>query len=327
MTTKQGILAAAAAAALFGQTPAPAPGTAVMIEHRAVQVAAPAAAGVAGPGAFTWVSAEGSFEAALVAGAPYSGDIVTETTQTLVDGNRIKHSSTTPFARDGEGRTRRETVFQMGGESRKTIFIHDPVASVDYILDPQQKTARKIKLPAMRTVPDGRSGEARTFTFTSAAPAGVAVPDKDVLFERRVETAHVSGGAVGAVIAERMPLAVGVPPVMTAGTGADVKREQLGSQAIEGVQAEGTRTTITIPAGQIGNERPILTVSERWFSDELKAVVRSSRTDPRTGESSYRLMNVQRGEPSRTLFEVPPDYRVIEEGGPGMMRMRVEKKD
>jgi hypothetical protein len=96
----------------------------------------------------------------------------------------------------------------------------------------------------------------------------------------------------------------------------DVKEEQLGKQIIEGVEAEGTRTTVTIAAGEIGNERPIEIVSERWFSPELQLVVMTRNSDPRTGETTYKLTNINRSEPAKSLFEVPSDYTIKE--GPGI---------
>ena len=96
----------------------------------------------------------------------------------------------------------------------------------------------------------------------------------------------------------------------------DVKKEDLGKQDIEGVVAEGTRTTVTIPAGEIGNERPIEIVSERWYSPELQLVVMTRHSDPRTGETTYKLTNINRTEPAKSLFEVPSDYTIKE--GPGI---------
>lgn len=101
----------------------------------------------------------------------------------------------------------------------------------------------------------------------------------------------------------------------------DARTEQLGTRDIEGVQAEGTRTTVTIPAGAIGNVAPIEMVSERWFSPELKAVVLSRRSDPRFGETTYRLERIVRTEPPTELFQVPADF-TIEKGG----MMGVEKR-
>jgi hypothetical protein len=92
-------------------------------------------------------------------------------------------------------------------------------------------------------------------------------------------------------------------------------KESLGKQNIEGVEAEGTRTTVTIPAGEIGNERPIEIVSERWYSPELQLVVMTRNSDPRSGETTYRLTNISRTEPAKSLFEVPADY-TVKEGKP-----------
>ena len=102
--------------------------------------------------------------------------------------------------------------------------------------------------------------------------------------------------------------------------------EALGKRVIEGVEAEGTRSTMTIPAGQVGNELPIQVVSESWFSAELQAVVMSKHSDPRMGETVYRLTGINRSEQPRSLFEVPADYKV-EEGGPLIQRFRQRKAE
>ncbi len=102
------------------------------------------------------------------------------------------------------------------------------------------------------------------------------------------------------------------------------KSEDLGTQTIEGVEAQGSRMTHTIPAGEIGNERPLQIVRERWYSPELQAVVMSRSSDPRMGETTYRLTNIRRAEPDRSLFEIPEGYRVVE-GGPHMFEKRIRK--
>jgi hypothetical protein len=88
-------------------------------------------------------------------------------------------------------------------------------------------------------------------------------------------------------------------------------KEDLGSKNIEGVTAQGTRTTETIPAGQVGNVAPIKIVDEVWYSPDLNMDVLTTHSDPRSGEVVYKLTNVQRGEQPRSLFEVPADYKVI----------------
>jgi hypothetical protein len=100
----------------------------------------------------------------------------------------------------------------------------------------------------------------------------------------------------------------------------NVKTESLGQKTIEGVQADGTRNTLTIPAGQMGNELPIQIVTEIWYSAELHTEVLYRHSDPRMGETVRKLANVSRSEPSRTLFEAPVDYKLTERTrgwGPG----------
>ena len=317
------------AAALVAQTPQ-------VVENKQIHVIAAPAAGATAVSGFSFMSAEMGFETTLVKGVPFTGDFVTENIQVLADGNRIKAANTTSFARDGEGRTRREITINAigpftGGTDHKTIFIHDPVSKIDYVLDPQNKTARKINLGA---------ATAKVSTFTTTRDSG------NVVFTRRVEDGKgvvVTENNQGPIELPRMPLGAAIAGEMRAGavmaqtihigdgpaaTSTNVKNDDLGKRIIEGVEATGTRTTITIPAGQIGNDRALDTVSERWFSNELKTTVMTTRKDPRMGESTYKLTNLRRGEPSRLLFEVPSDYKVITEDnvGPNVIRLRVNGK-
>jgi hypothetical protein len=112
----------------------------------------------------------------------------------------------------------------------------------------------------------------------------------------------------------------GATYVFRRGNSENEVKEQLGKQIIEGVEAEGSRTTVTIPAGEIGNEKPIVIVSERWYSPELQMVIMSKHSDPRSGETIYRLTNISRLEPAKALFEVPGDY-TFKTDGPGFQPM------
>jgi hypothetical protein len=102
----------------------------------------------------------------------------------------------------------------------------------------------------------------------------------------------------------------------------NVTTTSLGTQTINGVAAEGTRITRTIPAGAIGNEKPIVITVERWYSADLQTTVKTTRSDPRSGVAIMQLTNIQRAEPDASLFQVPADY-TIQKGGPrGMHHMR-----
>lgn len=99
----------------------------------------------------------------------------------------------------------------------------------------------------------------------------------------------------------------------------------LGTRTIDGLECVGTRRTVTIPTGQIGNERAIEVVTESWYSATIEAIVRSTSTDPRFGETAYSLRNIVLAEPPRHFFAMPPEYKVEFEGRPGVMMKRAER--
>ncbi|MBV9611194.1 MAG: hypothetical protein JO091_01925 [Acidobacteriaceae bacterium] len=223
---------------------------------------------------------------APVTGAPYSAQSTTERVQVLADGNRIEQTTSANIARDSLGRVRNEMVLGglplANGDTPHLVTISDPVTGSHYTLDQNLKIA--FKMPALKGPPLGP---------------------------------NVKGGmTINAV-------SVNGPGMMTVASGPNVKgmmaaaqgqasTTDLGTQTIEGVAAQGTRTTRTIPAGAMGNQSPIVITTENWYSPDLKVLVMSKSSDPRIGDTTYKLTNIQRGEPSPTLFEVPADYTVKE---------------
>nr|AQQ75253.1 hypothetical protein [uncultured bacterium] len=292
------------------------------------------------PNQFAFIHSEFSFGGPVVKGAPYSAEAVTETIQTLGDGNRIIQSSSAKLYRDSEGRTRREQVLKaigpwaVSGETPVMISINDPVAGVNYSLNSNTKTAYKIEAPEL---PDklaiGRgarikarpTAQAQAEGTVSAGAGHATVGTITGVSSHTVVNGQSSAsGSVSAFSVVGSPnAAVNSPPTvaMTLPGGffwhseGAVNTESLGSQLIEGVMAEGQRVTVTIEAGKIGNERPIVTVNERWYSPELQTVVFSKNIDPRIGETTYKLINIDRGEPNSSLFQVPPDYTIEENSG------------
>ena len=87
-------------------------------------------------------------------------------------------------------------------------------------------------------------------------------------------------------------------------------KTELGSRDFEGLRADGKRTSYTIPAGEVGNKNPITVTSESWYSPDLKVTIYSKQSDPRTGDSIYRLANVKRTEQPLSMFRVPEDYAI-----------------
>lgn len=243
-----------------------------------------------------------------VKGAPYSAQAVTETRQRLADGNEIVNKSESTIYRDSQGRTRREQNLKTigglaGAPPVQMITISDPVAGATYTLNPVEKTARKGAFNSVFVTSNTAGG----------GPVSINATGSGAVSFSRVEG---GGGAGYTITSSGGQVTTNGDRVNLLKQSLDnVKREDLGTQTIEGVEATGTRMTTTIAAGEIGNERPIEIVTERWYSNALQTTVMSRRSDPRTGETTFRLTNINRNEPAAYLFEVPSDYKVTEAGG------------
>jgi hypothetical protein len=232
-----------------------------------------------------------------VKGAPYSAGEVTESTQVLADGTRIHNEIKAPVYRDGEGRIRRESPDQ--------ITIWDPVAGASYFLDPKAQTARKMPVSIVTATAKTAAGAVSlttSSTVTKTITVNVTAASAEKLAAEQEQIGRLTLGSV-------LPgMTITKSEIALAG-----KKESLGTQTIEGVNAEGSRTTSTIEAGAIGNDRPFQIVSERWYSPELQTAVMTRHNDPRTGEEIFRLTNIRRGDPGAYLFQVPAGYQIIDQ--------------
>ena len=233
-----------------------------------------------------------------VTNAPYQADAESKTVQHLADGNVIQNSHTSKMARDSQGRMwTEETVDRIGPWSsgtgpRTIIFISDPVTGNSYVLHPDTKTAEKMS--AKRFSEQAERGRRTMMIQKEDAPGGpVGI------------TATITGPDGPARIEKLGPPEPG-----------DEQREDLGTQQINGVAAQGKRLTRTTPANTMGNQLPIVSVTETWYSPDLQMVVESKHDDPRFGETTFNIKNIQKGEPSPDLFQVPSDYTVTD--GPKM---------
>jgi hypothetical protein len=204
-----------------------------------------------------------------VLGKPFSGTEVRHTTQTLNDGTRVDQSDTSRFYRDDRGRMR--------AESPKRVEIFDPVSGFEYDMNQERKTYRKIPIPdKTASMLIAVVGSTSSTSLSSDAPEG------DV--GARTERSR----------ARRSP-----SPQVT---------EELPPQVINGVGVKGSRITMTIPAGTFGNDRDVKVINERWYSDDLQVLVKSSNSDPRFGLTTYELTNIMRTVPDPALFQPPADY-------------------
>src|SRR5262245_26968316 len=261
----------------------------------------------------------------VVKGAPYSATATTEHLRMLSDGNQITRKNESKLYRDSEGRIRMEqTLETMGnskvlGEAQQNIFIHDPVAGVSYSLDPRTHTAYK-NLTAQKKPATGAQSETLMIngqkvtsytingqTVTQAEFEAFAAAKKKREAQEEILAGRIKKAPNDFELEKNLEMLQ--PGKMGAG---QRKTESLGNQTIEGVTAEGTRSTLTIPVGEIGNTRPLEIVDEFWYSPELQIMVMTKHRDPRSGEATYRLTSLNRNEPDRSLFEVPADYTVAD---------------
>ena len=237
----------------------------------------------------SFTTPDANFERNVVKGAPFAAESVIEHVQRLGDGNRMVRKSNAKLFRDSAGRTRREHTLTRGdvtasdGQEPRLIIINDPVGQVEYLVDTAHGTIRKTRMsPGL--------AEARRQAAGTESSYGVLMP-----------TSAAHRRAAEGDAAQPLP---------------QPKKERLETQQIEGLMAEGTRITVTIPAGEFDNEQPLEIVHEQWYSPELQMVVLMKHNDPRFGETTFRLTNITRGDPSPDLFAEPQDYRTVDQHEP-----------
>ena len=207
-----------------------------------------------------------------VRGKPFSAIEIRTMKQTLSDGNRIDHTDTSRFYRDTEGRMR--------DESEANVLIFDSVGGKTYEVNTQARTYTEWPVAADKTTTTIVATKNRTSTHTTNQP--------DV------------GKPVQIVSQSAVPN--GAEPVM------GYQTEDLGEKMLNGIPCKGTRTTMMIPVSAVGNAHEIKIVDERWYSEDLGALVKSSTNDPRFGVSTYELTNIVQTDPDVSLFQVPADY-------------------
>lgn len=164
--------------------------------------------------------------------------------------------------------------------------------------DSQGRTRTERSLGAIGALSSGR-GSGRTVMIFDPVASKSIVLDPD---SKTARSMAVPAGRPAHAGAE----------TRAARTLAAAKTEDLGTQVMQGVTAQGKRVTRSIPPGQDGNEKEIDIVTETWYSPDLQVVVMSKTSDPRYGESVYQLNGINRAEPDAALFSVPSDYAVTE---------------
>jgi hypothetical protein len=282
-----------------------------------------------------------------VKNAPYSAEVISEKVQTLPDGNQLTRKTSSMSYRDSAGRTRQE-MRDAAGEV-KAVHINDAVDGTRYIVSPDKKSATKItvdkelqkRIDEIREKAKAmaRDGRAQVIERSSAPGEEIVVKriespvgadgKKELREEVKVNVVRMSGnpkvvadgpGAIrmsansasniSSLVNEMPQLAMLANAFQDGKWSGKTTTTQLGTKDFDGVRAEGKNVSYTIPSGEIGNKNPIVVSTETWYSPELQMTVYSKISDPRVGDSTYRLANIKRGEPAATLFMVPDGYSV-----------------
>lgn len=228
--------------------------------------------GAMGRGSFAFERLMGGFGGKVVTGAPFSAQITRETIQVLSDGTRIDRKGTENISRDSAGRTRRQMAFNNIGP----LSASGQVPHIVFIFDPVA---------------------GKTYILNEDRQTFFTMKKNDLLARR-----PGADGDTRWTMRQNRENAHQNPNVQTT---------SLGTKTIDGLTVQGTKVTRTIAAGRIGNDKPIVITREEWYSPDLQMVVSSTRTDPRFGTTTYQLTNINRSEPSETLFSVPSGYSAV----------------
>jgi len=223
----------------------------------------------------------------VVTGAPMTATVTVTHDSTLQDGNTIHTEQTSTDYRDSQGRVRREVPFKLVTPSTGATQ-----GTMVIIMDP---------VAGKRYVLNPQKKTAHEMPLHPPKP-----PNAGASGDVSIRAGPDGTEAVGMKLDQ------------------DVNTESLGTKTILGLQATGTRVTRTIPAGQIGNAKPISVVTERWVSNDLQIPLTMTHTDPMMGTMTSIVTSVTRGEPDTSLFQVPSDYKV-ETGKPGDMMYMTAK--
>lgn len=265
----------------------------------------------------------------VVTGRPFSATEERHSVQVLGDGTHIETSETNRLFRDEQGRTR---VERSGGN----VMIFDPVAGFSAELIPATKEASKnnVMMREGRVVAKiGIESQDALKSKLAKLREELAQTQKQYAegypriaeLRKQISDAEkaVAAPSIFAPIGEMRNLAASQqaggdrtlsvttadgPVVLRVASGDNGAVESLPAQMINGALAQGTRTTETIPQGKIGNDRPIVIVNERWTSNDLQLLVKSTSSDPRFGDTTYQLTNIVQSSPDPSLFQIPADY-------------------
>ena len=204
---------------------------------------------------------------------PFTATVTETHDQQLPDGNSIHTSITTHQWRDGSGRTRTEASLGC-------------VPGDDGEMHPQMhvNVFDRVSGATYSWISGPHTNKVATMSSVMHIPAPPIITPEErqkrqaALVRQRAEEQHSS--------------------------------ESLGTKMIQGVQAEGSKLTQTLPAGRVGNAAPLTSTEEIWVAKDLGLTMLRLRDDPQTGKWRTEVVDLKRGEPDPSLFAPPADYTV-----------------
>jgi len=252
-----------------------------------------------------------SAPAAGVKNAPFSAVVVTQYDRALDNSGHIHRETHGRIFRDSQGRMRTESDMpsaQPSAEKYERITINDPVQQLIINLNPHSHVATVYHF--------GEVGPIAPVTAKAPTPQpeGMSPSPKSTVQVGATPPSHMGTGAItgapqpgrsSGTRTSKMGATISTSPV-------DTKTVSLGTRNIEGVTVVGTRTTRTLDADLMGTDKPVVSVSETWFSPDLNATILTESDDGQGGHSTMKLVNVVRAEPDAQLFRIPADYSVKE---------------
>ena len=214
---------------------------------------------------------------------PYTAEFKITTVRTLANGTTLTRESTETRAVDRDGRAMtmtKEAPLSADQAAVTRVHVQDPVEGMNSNWDSQQSKATIVKAPPADQHQGCWATESGRYhwRFGAGAQPRQATPVKN---------------------------AAAIPPARPKPEVVD-----LGNTTIEGVEAHGTRTTYTIPAGEIGNDAPLLRTYESWWGTTFGLLLREVNDDPESGKRTREVVSLSLGDPDPALFQPPEGYEV-----------------
>jgi hypothetical protein len=94
------------------------------------------------------------------------------------------------------------------------------------------------------------------------------------------------------------------------------QHEELGASNLSGEDVVGYRDTLTLNPGVMGNDQPLVSTRESWYSAHLAINLVSKVDSPTSGKQIFAVTSLTTSEPDPKFFEIPEGYKIIDHRKP-----------